>query len=76
MSKNDHSRNIPDAGRRLSYTIEAAVEVTGLARTRLFAAISDGSLASFRIGRRRMISAKALEAFIAGLERQSAKRAA
>ena len=61
---------------RLSYTIEGAVKATDLTRTRLYGAIKDGELRSFKDGRRRMISAKALEEFIAKLERDSNGRAA
>lgn len=61
---------------QLSYTVEGAVQATGLTRTRMYAAIADGSLRSFKDGRRRMISAKALEEFIAKLERDSTGRAA
>lgn len=57
--------------KRLSYTIEEACEVTGMARTRIYRAIADSSLSSFLAGRRRMVSARALEEFIAKLERDS-----
>jgi excisionase family DNA binding protein len=60
---------------RLAFTVEAACESTGLTRTRIYKAIADGSLKTFKAGRRRMVSARALEAFIAALERQSAKAA-
>ncbi|GAA0715292.1 helix-turn-helix domain-containing protein [Dokdonella soli] len=60
---------------RLAYTIEGACEATGLTRTRIYCAIADGSLKTFKAGRRRMVSAKALEAFIAALE-QGERRAA
>ncbi|MEN1927610.1 helix-turn-helix domain-containing protein [Luteimonas sp. MJ250] len=61
---------------QLSYTVDGAVRATGLTRTRLYAAIGEGSLRSFKDGRRRMISAKALEEFITKLERDSARRVA
>lgn len=61
---------------RLAYTVEQAVESTGLTRTRLYRAFADGSLPSFRAGRRRMVSAKALQAFIEALEKASEGRAA
>lgn len=64
------------AQQRLAYTVEAACEVTGLTRTRIYRAIADGSLTTFKAGRRRMVSAKALEVFIAELERQSNGKAA
>lgn len=60
----------------LSYTIPDAIAATGMNRTRLYGAIAAGELQSFKDGRRRMISARALEAFIAKLERESAGRAA
>jgi excisionase family DNA binding protein len=59
-----------DASAKLSYSISGACAATDLSRTRIFAAIADGSLASFRIGKRRMISAKALNAYIEKLAQQ------
>jgi excisionase family DNA binding protein len=56
---------------RLSYSIEEAVDVTGFARTRIYKAIADGSLSTFKIGRRRMISDHSLRDFIVKLERDS-----
>jgi excisionase family DNA binding protein len=61
---------------RLAFTVEAACETTGLARSRIYRAIAAGSLKTFKAGRRRMVSAKALEAFITTLERQCEGRAA
>lgn len=61
---------------RLSFTVEAAVGVTGLTRSRLYQAIASGQIKTFKAGRRRMVSRKALEDFIAKLERESAGRAA
>jgi len=56
----------------MSYTVEEAVDVTGLSRSRLYAAIASGQLKTFKAGRRRMVSAKALQDFITNLERESA----
>lgn len=61
---------------KLSYTVEEAVAVTSLARSRIYQAIGDGTLRTIKAGRRRMVSRKALEDFIAKLERESAGRAA
>lgn len=61
---------------RLSYTVEEACDVTGFCRSRLYQAIADGSLTTFKAGRRRMVSAKALADLITKLERASAGRAA
>jgi excisionase family DNA binding protein len=63
-SKTSRRPRSPDASAKLSYSIAAACEATDLSRTRLFAAIADGSLASFRIGKRRMIPANALQDYI------------
>lgn len=61
---------------KLSYTVEEAVTATGFTRSRLYLAIATGDLPSFKEGRRRMLSRKALESFIAKRERESAGRAA
>jgi len=52
---------------RLSYTIEEAVSATGFSRSRLYEAIADGTLETFKSGRRRMITASALDSYIAKL---------
>ena len=49
---------------RLSYSIKDACEVTGLGRSFLYEQIADGKLESFTVGRRRLVAASALEAFI------------
>lgn len=49
---------------RISYGIRDACEVTGLGRSFLYEQIAKGALTSFTIGRRRLIAAQALEAFI------------
>lgn len=56
---------------RVAYTVDEACDAAGFTRTRLYAAITDGTLRSFKAGRRRMISANALEQFIEKLERES-----
>ena len=61
---------------QLSYTVEDAVQVTGLSRSRLYQAIRAGSLTTWKAGKRRMVSRKALEQFISRLERESQGRAA
>lgn len=58
---------------KLSFTLAEAVISTGLTRSRIYQAIGDGSLTTFKAGRRRMVSRKALEAYVAKLERDSAK---
>lgn len=55
----------------LAYTVEQALEVVPLSRTRLYAAIGSGELRTFKDGRRRLISAEALQEFVALLERRT-----
>ena len=61
---------------KLSYSVDEACMALGLPRTTFYAAIRDGQIQTFKAGRRRMVSRKALEDFITKLERQSAKGAA
>lgn len=61
---------------RLSFTVEEAVAATGFTRSRLYEAIGTGELESFKAGKRRMVSARALEDYIAKLEKASMGRAA
>lgn len=58
-----------EQNQRISYNIEEAIGVTGLNRTALFKAIRNGSLKTFKTGRRRMVSRKALEEYISKMER-------
>lgn len=55
---------------KLSYTIEEAVSATSLSRSRLYQAIAHKELKTFKAGRRRMVSRKALEDFIGEMEKQ------
>lgn len=61
---------------RLSYTVDEACEVTGLNRNHIYRAIAENTLTTFKAGRRRMVSAKALEDYINALERGSTRKAA
>lgn len=61
---------------RLSYTVDGACEVTGMNRNQFYKAITAGELTTFKVGRRRMVSAKALEDFINKLEQEGARKAA
>ena len=65
-----------EQNQRVSFTVDEAARSTGLTRTRLYAAIGAGQLTTFKAGRRRMVSRKALEAYVANLERESAKKGA
>lgn len=61
---------------RLSYTVDGACEATGLNRNQFYKAITSGDLTTFKVGRRRMVSAKALEDYIERLEQDGARKAA
>jgi len=61
---------------KLSYTVDQACDAMSLPRTAFYAAVRDGHLQTFKVGRRRMVSAKALTDYINRLERESAPRKA
>lgn len=48
----------------LAYSIEEACRVTSLGRTMIFRAINEGQLATRKVGRRRIIMAESLRAFL------------
>lgn len=60
---------------RLSYSIDEFCQATGMSRTSVYAAIGDGSLASIKHGKRRLITANAAQAFLARLEAASKVKA-
>ncbi len=49
---------------RIAYPIDEGFALVGVARTRGYRAIADGELKTFMLGRRRMVSRRALEEFI------------
>ena len=53
--------------RPLAYTIPGAVRASGLARTRVYDLIERGDLAAFKAGRRTMVHAESLRAYLASL---------
>lgn len=61
---------------RVSYRVDEAAAACGLTRSSLYRAIGDGSLRSAKVGKRRIVTARALEEYVAHLERESAKRGA
>lgn len=52
----------------IAISVDDAAAMAGVGRTTLYAALSDGSLPSLRIGRRRLIRVEALKAWIAAHE--------
>lgn len=51
----------------LSYTIKEAEEATGLGRTSIYKEISNGNLDARKAGRRTLITAVSVRAFVAAL---------
>lgn len=49
---------------RLSYTLAEFTEATGLTRTAVYEAIANGTLRSFKHGRRRFVSAQAAQEWV------------
>ena len=60
--------------RPLLLTVEDAARLLAVGRTAVYQLISNGSLASVRIGGSRRISLAALEEFVARLQRDDASR--
>lgn len=56
---------------KVSCSIEEAGEATSLSRNALYRAIAANEIRTFKIGRRRMVSALALQEFIARKEREA-----
>lgn len=59
---------------RLSYTLDAFCEATGISRTAAYAAIASGSLSTFKNGKRRYVSTEAANTWIATRERGEARQ--
>jgi excisionase family DNA binding protein len=55
----------PSSLPRVGYSMAEAKKITGLGRTTLYEAISDGRLKCFKVGRRTLFSLKHLEDFMA-----------
>jgi hypothetical protein len=62
------------AGPKLSYTVDDALAVTGLNRNAFYRAISTNQIATFKVGKRRMVSARALQDFIERKESEASGR--
>lgn len=55
---------------RLAYTLDEFCAASGLTRTRAYDEIAAGRLRTFKVGRRRMVSADAARDFLARAERE------
>lgn len=56
---------------RLSYTTDEACAVTGLNRNAFYRAMAANQLKTFKVGKRRMVSARALREFIEAREKEA-----
>ena len=61
---------------RISYPLEEGLGVIGITRTAGYRAIANGDLETFKLGKRRMVTHRALEEFIAHKEAESRRGAA
>lgn len=52
---------------RVAYSIPEAAELLGVGRTTLYAEVAAGRLATVTIGRRRLVTRDAIDAYLAGL---------
>lgn len=59
---------------KLAYSVEELATLTGLGRTKLFEEIAGGRLTSYRVGRRRFVSAEAVAAWQRALEAETAQQ--
>lgn len=55
---------------QLAYGIEQAAEMIGKSRSAMFQAVAGGEIQSYKDGRRRMVSARALAEYVARKERE------
>jgi excisionase family DNA binding protein len=56
----------------LAVRVEDAAKLIGIGRTEIYKAIKAGSLASLKIGKRRLIRVEALREWLAALEQRAA----
>lgn len=61
-------RNLPPAG----LSVPEVMQSTGLSRQKVYDEINSGSLRSFKVGRRRLISPAAIDAWVRKLEKGAA----
>lgn len=65
-----HMNAIPNMP-KLSFTVEQAINATGLNRNAMYRAMTTGEIRSFKVGKRRMVSALALQEFISRKESEA-----
>jgi len=60
---------------RRAFSIDEAIEISGMNRNRLYRLIAEGRLRTFKHGRRRYVSSRALDACIEALEAETSELA-
>lgn len=65
-----------DHHERISYTTDEACAVTGLNRTAFYRVMAAKQISTFKVGKRRMVSARALREFIEAREKEATSGAA
>ncbi len=63
-----------EANSKLSYTVEEALAATGMSRNSFYNVMNSGELMTFKVGKRRMVSARALQQYIEAKESEAARR--
>ena len=58
--------------RKLLFSMEEGWESTGLGRSTFLQLVREGRIETVRVGRRRLVTAEALEAFVASLKAEDA----
>ena len=69
-------RGDPSSGhRRLLYPANEALQLLGIGHTRFYEEMHAGRIATVKVGRRRMVTAAAIDAYLAALEADQAATA-
>lgn len=61
---------------RITYGVEDACQQLAIPRTALYQLISNGEIQSIKVGKRRLITRRALEQFVARKEKEQGRAAA
>jgi excisionase family DNA binding protein len=56
---------------KLAYRFPEAVEVSGIGKTKLYDLIAQGKIEAVRVGRRRLVLASSLAAYLEGLRSEA-----
>lgn len=65
--RQETSAPCPPARQKLAYSLDEAIEALSIGRTHLFDLLRRGEIASVKVGRRRLVLAESLDAYLARL---------